>query len=176
MDILAQSWLSQQCKIIHGVSSGVVMLGVPDKGGFTPVACWPDNDTASPELLAAARQASEKHCMVVNKAKTDDGFDAIACPLVKHNKLIGIVAVELSHRPEAQQRGVIQLLKWGVTWLEMLIEQESRSSQKYLSARMSGRLRSELLTMNPHSTLVNAVKTVGSRIRRSQVITVALAG
>ena len=132
MDILAQSWLSQQCKIIHGVSSGVVMLGVPDKGGFTPVACWPDNDTASPELLAAARQASEKHCMVVNKAETDDGFDAIACPLVKHNKLIGIVAVELSHRPEAQQRGVIQLLKWGVTWLEMLIEQESRSSQKPL--------------------------------------------
>ena len=108
LDILAQSWLSQQCKIIHGVSSGVVMLGVPDKGGFTPVACWPDNDTASPELLAAARQASEKHCMVVNKAETDDGFDAIACPLVKHNKLIGIVAVELSHRPEAQQRGVIQ--------------------------------------------------------------------
>ena len=132
MDILAQSWLSQQCKIIHGVSSGVVMLGVADKGSFTPVACWPDNNTASPELLDAARQASEQRSMVINKAKTEDGFDAIACPLVKHNKLIGIVAVELSHRPEAQQRGVIQLLKWGVTWLEMLIEQESKSSQKPL--------------------------------------------
>jgi Barrel-sandwich domain of CusB or HlyD membrane-fusion/GAF domain len=132
LDILAQSWLSQQCKIIHGVSRGVVMLGVPDKGSFTPVACWPDDNTASPELLAAAREASEKRCMVMNKAKIDGGFDAIACPLVKHNKLIGIVAVELTHQPEARQRSVIQLLKWGVTWLEMLIEQESKTSQKPL--------------------------------------------
>ena len=62
------------------------MLGVPDKGRFTPVACWPDNNTASPELLAAARQASEQRGMVIIKAKNDGDFDAIACPLVKHNE------------------------------------------------------------------------------------------
>jgi len=130
LDTVAQSWLSQQCKIIHGVTRGVVMLGVPDKGSFAPVACWPDNKMNSPELLAAAREASEKRSMVVHKAKT--GIEAIACPLLSHDKLIGIFAVELSSRPEQLQGRVQELLKWGVTWLEMLIEQESKSSQKPL--------------------------------------------
>ena len=132
MDVLAQSWLSQQCKIIHGVTQGVVMLGVPDKGSFAPVACWPDSNTPSPELLAAAGEASSKRRMVIHQAKTEAGFDAIACPLVSRDKIIGLVAVELSSRPEAQQRGVTQLLKWGVTWLEMLIEQESKTNQQPL--------------------------------------------
>ena len=132
MDAMAQSWLAQQCKIIDGVTRGVIMLGVPDKGSFTPVACWPDNKTASPELLAAAREASAKRSMVVHTAKTGSGFDAIACPLVNHDKLIGIVAVEISGRSEALQRKGMQLLQWGVTWLEMLIEQASKSSQKPL--------------------------------------------
>ena len=132
MDTVAQSWLSQQCKIIHGVTRGVVMLGVPDKGSFAPVACWPDNKMNSPELLAAAREASEKRSMVVHKAKTGSDFDAIACPLLNRDELIGIFAVELSSRPEALQGRVVELLKWGVTWLEMLIEQESRRNQKPL--------------------------------------------
>ena len=132
MDVVAQSWLAQQCKIINGVACGVVMLGVPEQDGFAPVACWPNADTASPELLAAAREASGKRRVVVHKAKAGGEFDAIACPLVSRDKLIGIVAVELSSRPEGQHRGVLQLLKWGVTWLEMLIEQESKTSQKPL--------------------------------------------
>ncbi len=132
MDVLAQSWLAQQCTIINGVSCGVVMLGVPEQGSFAPVACWPDAEPASPELLAAAREAGSKRRMVVHKAKAGREYDAIACPLVSRDKLIGIVAVELSSRPEAQHRSVLQLLKWGVTWLEMLIEQESKSSQQPL--------------------------------------------
>ena len=132
MDVVAQSWLAQQCKIIHGVACGVVMLGVPEQNGFAPVACWPDADTASPELLAAAGEASSKRRLVVHKAKAGREYDAIACPLVSRDKLIGIVAVELSSRPEAQHRSVLQLLKWGVTWLEMLIEQESKTSQQPL--------------------------------------------
>ena len=132
MDTVAQSWLSQQCKIIHGVTRGVVMLGVPDKGSFAPVACWPDNKMNSPELLAAAREASEKRSMVVHKAKTGSDFDAIACPLLNHGELVGIFAVELSSQPEQLQGRVLELLKWGVTWLEMLFEQESRKNQKPL--------------------------------------------
>ena len=38
-----QSWLPLQCRLLGRVRCGMVLLGAPDRGPFTPVAVWPDS-------------------------------------------------------------------------------------------------------------------------------------
>jgi RND family efflux transporter MFP subunit len=112
------------------------VLGIPDEGVCSPVACWPEGQSASPELLSAAREAMSSQRGVLHKNTDNDAtgnrVDVIACPLTARDRLIGIVAVEVVSRPEAQQRAVLQLLKWGATWLEMLFAQQESISRQPL--------------------------------------------
>lgn len=137
IEALTQPWLTQQCRIIQGVTRGVVMLGVPDADTMAPVACWPAGSSASPGLLATARAAMEQRRGIVNSndnaaASGTDCIDTIACPLTVRNQVIGIVALEVASRPDTQQRAVMQLLKWGSVWLEMLVQQHTTATQQQL--------------------------------------------
>jgi RND family efflux transporter MFP subunit len=131
---LAQSWLVRQCRIIQGVSSGVVMFAVPEQDALSAVACWPAGSTASPGLQAAARAALQGRRGIIHQRQStpaggSEPVDIVACPLLVRERAIGIVALEVARRPDAGPRNVMQLLKWGSTWLEMLIEQQSAASQ-----------------------------------------------
>jgi RND family efflux transporter MFP subunit len=113
------------------------MLGVPDADSLAPVACWPAGSSASDGLLATARTAMEQRRGIVNSngdATTSgaERIDTIACPLTISNQVIGIVALEVASRPEDQQRAVMQLLRWGSTWLEMLVQQHTTATQQQL--------------------------------------------
>lgn len=137
MEDLAQSWLARQCRIIQGVSSGVVMFAVPEQDALAAVACWPAGNTASAGLQAAARTALNSRRGVINhrQGSADGGtgpVDIVACPLLVREQVIGIVALEIASRPDSGQRAVMQLLKWGGTWLEMLVEQQAASSREPL--------------------------------------------
>lgn len=130
MDSFAQSWLTLQCKMIAGVSRGIVALGAPGAERFEPAASWPEDTGDTPELSAAARLAlAQRRGIVQSQGSPDKGaapsHDLAACPLLVDGQLFGVVAVEMSSRPEAQQRAVLQLLQWGATWLEVLHGQQS---------------------------------------------------
>ena len=137
MELVAQSWLEQQCKLIQGVTSGVLMLGVPENGAFSPVACWPEGSTTSPTLLAIARKAMEKKRGVVTSTPDKSQSprrqrDTIGYPLVIKDQLVGIVALEIDALPEVSRRSVTQLLKLGTVWLEMLIDQHTTTDRQNL--------------------------------------------
>jgi len=137
VELVAQSWLEQQCKLIQGVTSGVLMLGVPENGAFSPVACWPEGSTTSPTLLAIARKAMEKKRGVVTSTPDKSQSprrqrDTIGYPLVIKDQLVGIVALEIDALPEVSRRSVTQLLKLGTVWLEMLIDQHTTTDRQNL--------------------------------------------
>jgi multidrug resistance efflux pump len=137
VELVAQSWLEQQCKLIQGVTSGVLMLGVPENGAFSPVACWPEGSTTSPTLLAIARKAMEKKRGVVTSTPDKSQSprrqrDTIGYPLVIKDQLVGIVALEIDTLPEVSRRSVTQLLKLGTVWLEMLIDQHTTTDRQNL--------------------------------------------
>ena len=137
MEVLAQSWLDQQCKLIQGVTSGVLMLGVPENGSFSPVACWPEGSTTSTTLLAIATTAMEKKQGVVTSMPDKSvapqrQIDTIGYPLVIKDQLIGIVALEIDNLPEASRRSVTHLLRLGTVWLEMLIDQHTTTDKQNL--------------------------------------------
>ncbi len=138
MEKLAQSWLEQQCNLIHGACRGLVMLSVQDKGHMSNVAHWPADATGSTLLLAAARKAVMLCRPVIEQgdaAQSPGGqnFHVIAYPLVSEEKALGVIAVEVEAQSDVQHKEVMSLLRAGSVFFEMLLEQQHDKSRERLT-------------------------------------------
>ncbi len=124
-DTLAASWLARQCEIVPSVKRGLVVLGVSEDSELTPTACWPEGAEAAAGLLAAAELAVDKSHAVV-KVRPNGAKSAleVACPILVDGQLFGVAAIE-SESTDTQQRAVMQLLQWGVSWLEFIVQREA---------------------------------------------------
>ena len=129
MEMLAQSWLEQQCQSIRGVSGGLVLLGVNEGDAATPVACWPEGSAPSGQLNTAARQALKIKRPVTLE---QPGASIVACPLLGKGRAMGVVAVEIGDKSTMQQQDVMGLLKLGSTLFELLLEQQHSESRAQL--------------------------------------------
>ena len=115
-----ERWLNWQCRMIVGVHHGAVY--VPHEG-LQAVAYWPQRDTGSAVMLGFAEQAYSIHRSVLHKAADDQDpsaevRDFVAFPVNVNGHVMGVVALALEIRSEAQRQAVVQLLEWGSVWLE----------------------------------------------------------
>ncbi|MDH3900671.1 MAG: EAL domain-containing protein [Gammaproteobacteria bacterium] len=136
MEALVQSWLDRQCRVIEDISCGVVLLGGTGPESLSPVASWPAGSAPPAELLSAANAALTDRAAVINghpgSNHTDSHkLDTLACPLAVGDRVIGFVVVATTCRTDTGQHAIMQLLKWGNMWLELLVE------QKFAVARQS---------------------------------------
>lgn len=124
-ETLAESWLARQCEIVPSVKRGLVVLGVSEETELTPTASWPEGAEAAAGLLSTAELAVDKSQPVV-KVRPNGAKSAleVACPILVEGKLFGVAAIE-SESNESQQRAVMQLLQWGVSWLEFIVQREA---------------------------------------------------
>jgi multidrug resistance efflux pump len=133
MKELARSWLERQCKATPGASRGVVFLGAPDRGPYTPTALWPEGGKLTPPLAEAAEYAMSERRGLVRPPEPEEveegrpGRDVIALPFQIDGALWGAAAIEMRHRPKTEQQGVLQLLGWGLQWLELLVRERTES-------------------------------------------------
>lgn len=138
MEALVQSWLDRQCRVIGDISCGVVLLGGTGPDSLSPVATWPAGSAPPAELLSAANHALTDRAAVINGhpgSKNTDAhtLDTLACPLAVGDRVIGFVVVATPCRTETGQHAIMQLLKWGNMWLELLVEQKFAVSQQSLA-------------------------------------------
>jgi EAL domain-containing protein (putative c-di-GMP-specific phosphodiesterase class I) len=136
LEALVQSWLDRQCRVIEDISCGVVLLGGTGPESLSPVASWPAGSAPPAELLSAANAALTDRAAVINghpgSNHTDSHkLDTLACPLAVGDRVIGFVVVATTCRTDTGQHAIMQLLKWGNMWLELLVE------QKFAVARQS---------------------------------------
>ena len=129
MEKLAQSWLEQQCNLIHGACRGLVMLGVQDKGRMSDVAHWPAEAKSSTQLIAAAGKAALQCRPVIEQGDAAQSpgrknFHVVAYPLVSKGKTLGVIAVEVEAQSGRQHNEVMSLLRAGSVFFEMLLEQQ----------------------------------------------------
>src|SRR4030042_576293 len=78
-----QSWLSLQCHMLKGIRSGLVLLGTPDHGPFTPAAVWPSPNFSVKHLTGAAeRSLRERRGLFIKNDSTRSsgivGLDTLA--------------------------------------------------------------------------------------------------
>lgn len=138
MEALIQSWLDRQCRVIGDISCGVVLLGGTGPDSLSPVTTWPVGSAPPAELLSAAHTALTDRAAVINghtgnRHTQSHKLDTLAYPLAVGNRVIGFVVVATPCRTNTGQQAIMQLLKWGNMWLELLVEQKFAASQRSLA-------------------------------------------
>lgn len=134
-------WLDLQSRMLgQKVIRGVVVLGAPDTGPFAPVAVWPDGMLGSPWLVAGIESAITRRETVVESGKrspTDENpkrkLDVISHPLLVDDQICGAVAIEIEHRPADEVAQVVDQLKWGSVWLEVIVRRGKYTAADRLS-------------------------------------------
>lgn len=115
-----QSWLAIQCRLIHGVAGGVVLLQVGEDGRYMPVAVWPDVRKDMSYLTQAAQRSLMERRGLVEPAGTAGGGYHVAYPVEAAGALHGVVVLDVSARAESELQSVLRQLHWGAAGLELL--------------------------------------------------------
>lgn len=141
MEDTTQSWLALQCATIAGACRGVVILVAPEEQGLVPAAHWPDGSNGAPELSATAEVAMAERRGVVRRHEPSESAgaeptDCIAYPILVNGQIFGVVAIEMTSRPEPQQRAVMQLLQWGSAWFQVLSQQQKAATNQRLATAL----------------------------------------
>ncbi len=122
-----RTWLAVQSRLMRGVLGGVVVLGPPETGPYTPAAFWPDGQGVSKFLAGVAERAlAERRGLVVPDEGGEEGEVVagprlgVAYPVHVSERLHGVVALEIRSRPERELQTVLRQLQWGTAWIELL--------------------------------------------------------
>jgi Barrel-sandwich domain of CusB or HlyD membrane-fusion len=110
-------WLALQCRMGTSVQRGVVVLGEPDGGQYSPAAFWPERSAPTPLLGRAASMAVERRQGVVIR-DPDAAGTAVAYPFLVDERLYGLIAVELGRADDIELQVLLRQLQWGSAWIE----------------------------------------------------------
>ncbi|RBW50181.1 efflux RND transporter periplasmic adaptor subunit [Marinobacter sp. F3R11] len=118
---ILSAWLDLTCKMMRGAKRAVLLVDAEQE---IPLSVqWPSEDAAPEELVRLAREASLQNRLIVKKLDSNGLDHILATPLRVSAERSVAVAVQVRIKPE-QQRVVLQLLKWGEKWLELLLRYE----------------------------------------------------
>ena len=142
-----QSWLSLLCHIVKSIRSGMVLLGTPDRGPFSPAAIWPHPNFNIIHLTGAAEQALKERrgfLMKSDSAQSPEDVASesyhIAYPIEVAGKIYGVIVLEVGSRQKNEVRAIMRHLHWGVGWLEVML----RRNEALRSAEAIERLQAVL--------------------------------
>ncbi len=123
-----QSWLSLQCATLKKVRSGLLLLGPPDQGPFTPAAIWPSFEYSVTHLTAAAERALRERRGLVFSGNAESGmenfplnFPQVAFPLEVAGKIHGVIVLEVEPSSTSELQDLLRQLYWGSAWLEVML-------------------------------------------------------
>jgi len=127
-------WLNWQCRMISDVDHGGVFLNVKNSDTHPKmVAVWPDLNRISPTLEAFAVKTINGGVGILQKEVNDASqiFDYVAHPLLHKQRVVGAVVLTLAIRSEQQRQAVLQILQWGILFMEKILE---RGNKEHLQA------------------------------------------
>jgi len=137
-----RSWLALQCHQIRQCTRGVLVLGTVDTGPFAPAAYWPEGQGGSEPLGNLAQQALTARKGMALKYDLP-GVDAqhaarhgVAYPIQFDGHLYGVVAVELSPRPQTELQANMRQLQWASGWLEARLRRQQAESDGAIRERL----------------------------------------
>jgi multidrug resistance efflux pump len=127
MKEVLQSWLFHQCRILSGSIRAVLLTGPAGEGPHDQALLWPDKGRDHSLLLHDAEAAlRNQQALVITRnsqvEKTGEPLDTLTCPMLLNGRLIGAVAIEMTHRSQPMQQETVQQVQAGVKWLETMIQ------------------------------------------------------
>ncbi len=122
MRSLTQSWLTHVCEMLPKVTVGAYF---PNDTAL-PVETWPQGSILSPALESSAAAAKQQRTALTREAADHAGI-TVAYPIDISGQPYGTLAISLDVTRE-QQKAVNQLISWGVSWLELLLDNRGAST------------------------------------------------
>ncbi|GGO88402.1 hypothetical protein GCM10011348_43780 [Marinobacterium nitratireducens] len=153
-------WLALQCRQLGPDVSGVLLMGEPDTGPFTPVAGWPDTSAPDNSLLSAAQQAVQQGRGVVVGEGSSERI--LAQPLFVKQQLYGVVAILAGSVP-VRTVDLFRRLQWGAGWIEVMTRREQESMDAELREKSAGAFDA-LATVLEHSRFDEACNALVSEL------------
>ena len=158
-------WLHKQCQLIDGSLRAVVLLGDSSTGPFRPVAHWsmvasPAGAAATPALSYAASQAIRSRRLLLQErsaapAQVKQDGDIIACPILRDEQVLGVVAVEMNGVKKDQQQETARTLQTNIVALNALLDAEETTDD--IHARNVIELVAALIEQNSFAAAARAV-------------------
>ena len=138
MDKILQAWLPTQLRMISGCKQAMLLTGPPNKGPFRKTLHWPDKQqdhTALSHVAKAALRNKQPVLKTLNNQneKTGEPLDALACPLFMQKRLIGVIAIETTHRSPPRQKALVRTIQFGTIWLETMLKAHGATSRDQLA-------------------------------------------
>jgi biotin carboxyl carrier protein len=125
-----RAWLALQAEMLRGVGTAVLVLGPPDKGPYAPVAFWPDARREFKHIAEVAEKAlAERRALVTRDSTGGAQRFCVASPVQVGGELHGVVALDLSARPERELSIALRQLQWGAGWIETMLLREDHARQ-----------------------------------------------
>jgi hypothetical protein len=127
MEKVLQTWLDHQCRMLTGSIRAVLLTGPPDQGPYNQVLFWQD-DRRDHAMLSRVAQMALRNKKNVIKPLSNQGentaeqLDVLACPLFLEDKLLGSVAIEITHRSLSRLRAAAQQVQAGARWIKAMME------------------------------------------------------
>ena len=120
-----QSWLELLCRMIPGVSQAVLLPNLSAESSIQ----WPPQADIHDDLMTSACLAASQKKMVTTSLSAGRGNDCeedtvIALHLSGPDSFSAVLAILVSIKP-SRQSAVLQILQWGESWLQLLLQQQS---------------------------------------------------
>lgn len=138
MEEILNAWLDKQCKMLVGTQSAVLITGPQDEGPYDRHLYWPQPKAAASVLVGVAEAALRLKQAVVKSRyheveETGEPLDALACPLFMDQRLIGAIALDITHQSRTRQHEAVGLLQTGAKWLETMLMQHGLRAKEQLA-------------------------------------------
>jgi RND family efflux transporter MFP subunit len=137
MKNVLQTWLTDQCRRLAGSTRALLMSGPPGVGPYEQVLSWPDKGGDHSVLSSIAQVALRSQKAVIKTRSntienTGESLDALACPLHINGRLLGVVAIEISHRSQPMLRATVRQVLAGAKWLETMLQLQGSTTSSQL--------------------------------------------
>ncbi len=134
-----QSWLDLQCQMLGGVIRAVLLFSQQSSKQYQQRAAWPDDAASTATLSNAAALAIQRQQVVLvgqdqAPSAAQQKGDIVACPILQKNRLLGVIAIEVTSRDRASQQAVAQALQHGSIWLSAFMHHKPSTSDARLQA------------------------------------------
>lgn len=157
------AWLVILCSQVDRVQGALVLLADGEqRGGFRPVATWPDASVDLRHLAPAAESTLQQRRGVVVPGPEAAGTGAgtlVGYPIEADGELHGAVVLEIRPRADGEVQRVLRQLHWGSAWLvarflhQLTLREQQRAGrlalaqQAVATALQEGPLRASALAV-----------------------------
>lgn len=127
-----QAWLSRQINLLDAdIHCGVVVLSDLSREIFEPVAVLPNASALSTEFAKSIESAVENKIDEPQLASLSQG-QSLILPLNVYGKFNGVVAIQFSVSSQHKVESVVEIIEWGIGWIETYIHRNKYSSSDRL--------------------------------------------